>query len=360
MTTNVNTYIIAEAGVNHNGSLDLAYKLIDAALYCGADAVKFQTFKTEHLVTRHAPKASYQIKNSGSSSHQYDMLKELEFSDTCWLKIIGYANERGMKILSTPFDGDSLKFLVSVACLSEIKVSSGDLTNAPFLLEIAKSAESIILSSGMSSLSEIETALGVIAYGFISDAASTPSKSSFEAAYYSKLGQEVLRKRVSLLHCTTEYPAQVDEVNLSVINTLKSAFGLEIGLSDHTRGKHIAVAAVALGARIIEKHFTLDCNLPGPDHCASLEPHEFKDMVSSIRDVERALGTGIKIPFPSELNNRTSVRKSLVSSTPLRKGETIVPVCKRPGNGVSPYKFWEYINRPANRDYNTDEQLDEF
>lgn len=351
------TFIIAEAGVNHNGSLDLAKQLIDAAADAGADAVKFQTFRAEQLVARHAPKAEYQTRTTDAKESQFEMIRKLELTDADHEVLIAHADARRIEFLSTPFDTASLHLLTNRFGLTTIKVSSGDITNAPFLLDIARAAQRVILSTGMSTLGEIEAALGVLAFGFIEPNA-TPARNSFEEAYSSDAGQLALRDRVVLLHCTTEYPAPISEVNLRAMDTMSTAFSLQIGYSDHTQGIHVSVAAVARGATLIEKHFTLDRGLRGPDHKASLEPGELNAMVSAIRDVEQALGDGIKRPTSSELKNRAIARKSLVSTKPLAQGEPLSIACKRPGNGVSPFEFWSREGRPAPRSYVTDEVLD--
>ena len=353
----MSTFIIAEAGVNHNGSLDLAKQLIDAAADAGADAVKFQTFRAEQLVARHAPKAEYQARTTDAKESQFEMIRKLELTDADHEVLIAHANARRIEFLSTPFDTASLLLLTNRFGLTTIKVSSGDITNAPFLLDIARAAQRVILSTGMSNLAEIEAALGVLAFGFIEPNA-TPTRNSFEESYSSDTGQRALRDRVVLLHCTTEYPAPISEVNLRAMDTISTAFGLPIGYSDHTQGIHISVAAVARGATLIEKHFTLDRGLPGPDHKASLEPGELQAMVSAIRDVEQALGDGIKRPTASELKNRAIARKSLVATKPLTQGEPLTIACKRPGNGISPFEFWSREGHPASRSYATDEVLD--
>jgi N-acetylneuraminate synthase len=357
METEVPTFIIAEAGVNHNGSLELAKQLIDAAADAGADAVKFQTFRAEQLVTRHAPKAEYQASTTDAKESQFEMIRKLELTDADHDVLIAHAEARRIEFLSTPFDTASLYLLTNRFGLTTIKVSSGDITNAPFLLEIARASQRVILSTGMSTLAEIESALGVLAFGFI-DPNATPLRNSFEQAYSSDAGQVALRDRVVLLHCTTEYPAPFSEVNLRAMHTMSTAFGLPVGYSDHTPGIHVSLAAVARGATLIEKHFTLDRGLPGPDHKASLEPSELHAMVSAIRDVEQALGDGIKRPTASESKNRAIARKSLVATKPLAQGEPLTIACKRPGNGVSPFEFWRRDGRPAPRYYATDEVLD--
>lgn len=354
----MSTFIIAEAGVNHNGSLDLAKQLIDAAALAGADAVKFQTFRATQLVSRHAPKADYQKRTTAKDESQFDMIKKLELTEADHEVLISYANSRNIEFLSTPFDSESLHLLTSRFGLKTIKISSGDITNAPFLLDIARVAERVILSTGMSTLAEVEAALGALAFGFVKPDA-IPVRNSFEEAYSSDGGQRALRDRVSLLHCTTEYPAPFSEVNLRAMDTMAQAFGLPTGYSDHTHGIHIAVAAVARGASLIEKHFTIDRTLPGPDHKASLETTELSALVSAIRDVEHALGDGIKRPTVTESKNKNVARKSLVVERDVSVGEKLAVVCKRPGTGLSPFEYWRLHNRVAIRNYVADEVLDE-
>lgn len=359
MASNIKTFIIAEAGVNHNGSLEMAHKLIDAAAEAGVDAVKFQTFRAERLVARHAAKAAYQMRSTDPDESQFEMIRKLELSEQDHDQLIAHARHKNVEFMSTPFDNESLHLLTGRFGLSTIKVSSGDITNAPFLLEIARTARQVIISTGMCTLAEVEAALGVLAFGFTATAEAHPCPQAFEEAYASAAGHNALQERVSVLHCTTEYPAPIAEVNLRAVDTMAQAFGLRTGYSDHTPGIHIPIAAVARGATIIEKHFTLDRNLPGPDHRASLEPAELRDMVSAIRNVERSLGDGIKRPTASEWKNRPIARKSLVAAQGIRRGEPLALACKRPGTGISPYRYWDLEQKPATRDYSADEVIDE-
>lgn len=358
MNSEKHTYIIAEAGVNHNGSFDLALRLIDAAVEAGADAVKFQTFNSKSLASSLAKKADYQKKTTSSDESQLEMLTRLELSKELHFKLRDHCDSSGIAFLSTPFDMDSLLFLTGVMELKTIKISSGDLTNAPFLLETARLSDQVILSTGMSSMEEVGDALGVLAYGFLDPTAMPCSREDFLHSFQSVDGKRALRERVILLHCTTEYPAPPAEVNLRAMNSLEETFGLRCGYSDHTRGIHIPIAAVARGACVIEKHFTLDRSLPGPDHPASLEPGELKAMVANIRELELALGDGKKFPTPSEGPNRDVVRKSLVVERATRAGTPLSLVCKRPGTGISPFEFWTWQGTPANKDYQEDELLE--
>lgn len=352
-------FIIAEAGVNHNGSLEIAKKLIDAAVTAGADAVKFQTFKADKTISVYAPKAEYQKKTTEVGESQLDMVRKLELNAKQHKELVNYCDQQGIEFMSTPFDLDSVDFLVNELNVKCIKISSGDITNAPLLLQAARTGKDIILSTGMSTLGEIEQALGVLAFGFLNND-ETPTISRFREAYYSQKGRNRLKQKVTLLHCTTEYPAPFEEVNLKVMDTMKLAFNLTTGYSDHTNGIAVPIAAVARGAEVIEKHFTLDKNMEGPDHKASLEPHELKAMVLSIRQVEKALGSAVKIPTESEYKNINVARKSLVANKDIIKCEKFNAenvTFKRPGNGISPYHYWEIVREQAKKDYKKDELI---
>ena len=352
-------YIIAEAGVNHNGSLELAKHLVDVALESGADAIKFQTFKAEKVVSQSAPKAEYQTQVTDVSESQLEMIKRLELSEHNHKILIDYCNERNIQFLSTPFDLESVDFLSCILNLPKLKLPSGEITNSPLLLKAAQTFKPIILSTGMSTLGEVETALGVIAFGY-TQTNELPSIASFQSAYRSELGQQALKAKVTLLHCVTEYPTPFHEVNLKAMDTLKAAFGLTVGFSDHTLGITIPIAAVARGAMVIEKHFTLDRNLPGPDHQASLEPDELKAMVQAIRQVELAMGSGIKASAPSELKNQSVARKSLVASDNINIGSIFTNenlTTKRPGTGISPMYYWEYLGKKSTKYYKQDEMI---
>lgn len=348
------TLIIAEAGVNHNGNRDLAFKLVDAAHHAGADIVKFQTFKAKNLVTQSARQAEYQIRNTGVNESQFEMLTRLELDYETHKALVSYCHDLGIEFLSTAFDSESLSFLVNDLGLNRLKIPSGELTNAPFVFEHARTGCDLIISTGMATLAEVEAALGVIAFGLIAPLDAQPSTDNFVQAYASDEGQCALKQKVTLLHCTTEYPAPVNEINLRAMHTMQSAFGLNIGYSDHSAGITLSIAAVAMGAQVIEKHFTLDKAMEGPDHKASLEPAELQSMVKAIREVEQALGSGIKAPQPSEIKNKQVARKSLVAATAIRRGE-IFSACnlsiKRPGNGVSPCQYWTLLGTQAKQDY---------
>lgn len=328
--------IIAEAGVNHNGSIDAAYSLIDVAADCGVDYVKFQTFDAAKLVDRNALKADYQIKNSGAGESQYEMLKRLELPRAAFSELLNYSVNKGVKFLSTPFDIDAAYFLADLG-IDKMKVSSGDLTNIPFLRELAKIGLPVILSTGMANLSEVEAAVETL----------------------ESKGMPI--DKLTILHCTTEYPAPACEVNLNAMRTLRCAFpGATIGYSDHTQGIAISLASVANGAQVLEKHFTLDRNLPGPDHKASLEPFELKSLVMGAREIVQALGDGRKQPTTSEKINMGVARKSIVAARHIRKGETFSDdnlIVRRPGTGVSPLLWDKVVNQVSLRDYEEGEQI---
>jgi len=330
------TLIIAEAGVNHNGDISLAKKLIAAAADAGADLVKFQTFTAKNLVSASAPKAEYQKKTTESSESQLEMIQKLELSREGHAVLIEECRVNGIGFFSTAFDYQSFDLLMELGCLEQVKIPSGELTNLPLLRYMSRFGKPLLLSTGMANLGEIEAAIEAI------EVAGTP------------------RHLITVLHCTTEYPTPMEEVNLRAMVAMKKAFGVNTGYSDHTPGIVIPVAAVELGATIIEKHFTLDRNLPGPDHKASLEPYELKAMVDGIRNVERALGDGVKRPSPSELKNKLIARKSLVAIRPISTGEAFSAEnmsAKRPGTGLSPMLWDEIVGRTATKDFAVDEQI---
>jgi N-acetylneuraminate synthase len=352
------TLIIAEAGVNHNGSEELAIQLIDAAKAAKADIVKFQTFKASNCVTKNAVQADYQTINTNKEESQLAMIKRLELSFDAHHRLIRYCNKVGIEFLSTAFDFESLDFVVNELGLTRLKIPSGEITNAPLVLAHAKTKCDLILSTGMASLSDIEAALGVIAFGFISKEGDKPSISAFREAYFSLEGQQSIKNKVTILHCTTEYPAPLEDINLKAMDTIQNAFLLPVGYSDHSKGILVPIVAVARGATIIEKHFTLDKNMEGPDHKASLDPIELKTMVKSIRETEASLGDGIKGPRPSEIKNMTVARKSLVASKKIIKGDYLSEqniTIKRPGTGSSPFMYWEKIGTKATQNYNEDD-----
>jgi N-acetylneuraminate synthase len=356
---NKSVYIIAEAGVNHNGSLEMAKRLIDVAAEAGADAVKFQTFKAEKVISRYAPKAEYQKKTTTETESQLEMVKKLELDENAHRLLIEHCQARNIQFLSTPFDFDSIDLLANKLDLPRLKIPSGEITSGPYLLHIARTGKPIILSTGMSTLDEIETALGVLAFGYLL-IKKRPSPEEFHDAYCSQAGRKIIEEKVTLLHCTTEYPAPFNEVNLRAMATMRNAVGLPVGLSDHTPGIAVSIAAVAMGAAVIEKHFTLDKNMPGPDHKASLEPDELKEMVTAIRQVENAFGIGQKVPSPSEFKNRDIARKSLVASKPICKGDVFTQenlTMKRPGTGISPMHYWDLLEKISDKDYSEDELI---
>ena len=329
-------FIIGEAGVNHNGDLAMALALVDAAAQAGCDAVKFQTFRAEALVTRAARMADYQQANTGRTESQFDMLKRLELSPEAHHRLMAHAAARGIMLFSTAFDMASVEFLAGLD-FPLWKIPSGEITNLPYLERIARERKPVVLSTGMATLSEVDAALQVL------------------------LQHGCTRESVCVLHCNTEYPTPFGDVNLRAMATMGAALGTAYGYSDHTPGVAIPAAAVALGARVIEKHFTLDRTLPGPDHVASLEPAELAAMVDAIRHVEQALGDGIKRPSASEEKNRAIARKSIVASAPIAAGELLGEhnlAVKRPGTGVSPMRWHEIVGRRASRAYAADEPID--
>lgn len=358
---NQSVYIIAEAGVNHNGNLDLAMQLVDVAAEAGANAVKFQTFCTELLVTTDAEKAAYQKRETDPDESQYEMLKKLELNHQDHFLLQTYCKKRHIDFLSTPFDAVSADFLLHQLHLSNIKIASGEITNAPLLLQIASAKSNIILSTGMSTLGEIEQALGIIAFGYIGSA-EKPSQDAFTHAYSSVEGQKLLKQKITLLHCTSDYPANFIDINLLAMDTLKNAFHFRVGYSDHSLGIAIPIAAVARGATMIEKHFTLNKKLPGPDHKVSLKPDELKSMVKSIREVELALGSHLKIPTKNELETKKIARKSLAASKIIKPGDCFSKYnlqALRPGSGVSLVHYWDYLEKEANKSYQAGELIHE-
>lgn len=351
-------FVIAEAGVNHNGDIGLALELIDVAAATGADAVKFQSFQADHLVTRSAQKAQYQIDNTGESGGQHEMLARLQLTGDSHRILVERCAARGIAFMSTAFDAGSLELLVKLG-MPAIKVPSGDITCAPMLLQAAQLKQRLIVSTGMSTLADIEQALGVLAFGLTREGVPA-NRADCEAAYVSTDGRKALARHVTLLHCVTQYPAPPEAVHLRAMDTMAAAFGLPVGYSDHTAGIEIAIAAVARGASVIEKHFTLDRNLPGPDHAASLEPTELAQMVRSIRAVELALGLPLKQPAATEIGNRAVARRSIVAGRAIAQGERLdlqMLACKRPGNGMSPMDIWALQGRVATRNYAPDDAI---
>ncbi|WP_281171909.1 N-acetylneuraminate synthase [Algoriphagus terrigena] len=328
--------IIAEAGVNHNGDIEQAKKLIDAAAESGSDYVKFQTFKASKLVTKSAGRADYQNSNTGNTDSQYEMLKKLELSEDAHLELISYCKSKSIKFLSTGFDLDSLGFLYNIG-IDLFKIPSGEITNLPYLRKIASFNKPVVMSTGMASMGEVQEAFEVLLDGGIA------------------------KSDITVVHCNTEYPTPMEDVNLRAMNDIGRKLNVKIGYSDHTLGIEVPIAAVALGATVIEKHFTLDRNLPGPDHRASLEPAELKEMVRTIRNIERAIsGSGIKEPSSSEIKNKFVARKSIIAVKPIRKGETLSESnlgVKRPGIGVSPMRWDEVVGSTAMKDFEPEELI---
>lgn len=325
--------IIAEAGVNHNGDIEIAKRLVDAAKRSGADVVKFQTFNPDKLASRVAEMAEYQKENTGTVQSQKDMLRKLALKNEDFVELAQYCEKVGIQFLSTPFENESISFLNK---LQQVwKVSSGDITNYPFLVEIAKTGKQVILSTGMSTMEEVKEAVELLELNGAS--------------------------KVILLHCTSNYPTRMEDVNLRAMLTLKEQIGCDVGYSDHTKGIEIPIAAVAMGASVIEKHFTLDRCMEGPDHKASLEPDELKAMVNAIRNVERALGDGVKKPSEGEMATKLVARKSIIAARNIKQGELLTDenvTTKRPGNGVSPMRWNDVIGSRAIRDFLEDELIE--
>lgn len=327
-------FVIAEAGVNHNGDMRTAKRLIDAASEAGADAVKFQTFKADKLVCRTAKKADYQLETTNRSETQYEMLKKLELTEQMHRELIEYCDKRKIMFLSTPFDLESIKLLSELG-IQIFKVPSGEITNLPYLQRIAEQQKRIILSTGMSNMEEVKASVNVL--------------------------RNHGAKDITLLHCNTQYPTPMQDVNLMAMVKMNEELGLPVGYSDHTQGIEVPIAAVAMGARVIEKHFTLNKNMEGPDHRASLNPIELKAMISAIRNIELAVGTGIKEPTESEISNRQVARKSIVAKRTIKKGEIFTEkniTTKRPGSGISPMRWFEIIGMEAKRDFVEDELIE--
>nr|MBQ4455698.1 N-acetylneuraminate synthase [Clostridia bacterium] len=329
------TLIIAEAGVNHNGNFELAKKLIDKAVEGGADIVKFQTCKAENVISRYADKAEYQKVTTGEADSQLEMVRKLMLSYEEYGELKKYCDEKGIEFLSTAFDLPSVDYLHSIG-MRRWKIPSGEITNLPLLIKIAKLHEPIIMSTGMSELSEVADAVKVLKDNGATD--------------------------ITLLHCTTEYPAPYEDVNLKAMETMREAFDLPVGYSDHTKGLEIPVAAIAMGACVIEKHFTLDRNMEGPDHKASIEPDELKSMVDQIRHVEVAIGNGEKKVSASELKNQDIARKSIIAKTMIKAGDVFTEdniTTKRPGSGINPMRWFDLLGRTAKHDYEEDYLIEE-
>jgi sialic acid synthase SpsE len=354
------TYVIAEIGVNHDGDLGRALEMVDAVAECGADAVKIQTFLAETLVKRDTPKAPYQLETTSSRESQFEMLRRLELSRNDHLLVMTRAQERGLDFLSTPYDRDSLDFLIGDMGVEQIKIASSDITNLPLLLEAGRSRRRLILSTGMSTMAEILRALNVIWFGARTTVGSTPSQAEIRAPLAAK-AEEYLSSSVILMQCTSQYPAPVADANLRAIATIKEAFGIPVGYSDHTLGSTTAIMSVALGSVAYEKHFTLDRTLPGPDHSASMEPLEFRSLVAAIREAETALGGGLKAPSPVEFQNRHPMRKSLFAARAITAGELVTESdvdVMRPEIGQTPDLYWEWVGHAAPRSFAPGEPID--
>ena len=354
------TFLIAEVGVNHDGELNKALELIDIASEAGADAVKFQTFISEDLSSKHAKKAAYQLSNTNNNESQLDVLKKLELSNGDYESIVNRCWKKNIQFMSTAFDNKSLKFLTQQLKVKILKIPSGEITNAPFLLEHAKTGLDIILSSGMSSMKEVETALAYICFGYLNPNKVVNYEDVFDC-YHSKEGKAILNDRVVILHCTSQYPAPLKDINLNALKTLKKEFGLKIGYSDHSLGYLVSSNAISLGAKVIEKHITLDKSLPGPDHSASLSPHEFEEFVKVMRETELFLGDGKKTITDSEKETKDVARKSIVASHLIKKGEIFTKenlTIKRPGTGISPTEIWNLYGEESPKEFNKDEIIE--
>lgn len=352
-------YIIAEAGVNHNGERELAFALVDAAAAAGVDAIKFQTFDAARLASKHAPKAAYQKKSTDESESQLAMLKKLELPRTWHVELQAYARQKGIEFLSTAFDPDSLSFLVDLG-MPLFKIPSGELTNGPLLWQFARTGKPLILSTGMATLSEVEQGLAIVAHALESSQEPADIDEVWRC-WGNRESRQRLHGHVTLLHCTSQYPTPWSEVNLKAMDTLASAFGLEVGYSDHTEGCLIPVAAVARGAKVIEKHFTLDRLLPGPDHKASLEPDELKRMVSEIRSLELALGDSCKAPQVSEWDTRRAARQQVVATQEIAAGAIFSRedlATARCGQGLPPTALWGLVGRRSARNYHAGEIIE--
>jgi len=352
-------YVIAEAGVNHNGNRELAFQLVEAAAQAGADAVKFQTFNASRLASAQAPKAAYQKRSTDAAESQLEMLRKLELPLSWHHELQAHARERGIEFLSTAFDADSLAFLQQLG-LPLYKVPSGEITNGPLLWRFARTGRPLILSTGMATLSEVEQALAIAAHGMHADVEPAGLDEVWQG--WSRADwRERVRERVTLLHCTSQYPTPPHEVNLRAMDTLASAFGLRVGYSDHTEGGLVPIAAVARGATVIEKHFTLDRGLPGPDHKASLEPDELTRMVADIRALSRALGSAAKAPQPSEWDTRRAARQQVVAARAIAGGATLVRddlTTARAGTGLPASALWDCVGRRATRAYAAGEAIE--
>jgi len=353
--------IIAEAGVNHNGDIGLAKELIEVAADSGADVVKFQTFKADNLVTRDADKAEYQKVLTGADESQFEMLERLELKHEDHFTLIEHCKNHKIEFFSTAFDVQSLIFLTQILNVNYLKIPSGEITNGPFVVEHARTGKNVIISTGMSTLSEVEAALGALAYGYTKGNQPITDAQALSEAFSSKEGQQAIKEKVTLLHCTSQYPAPFNSVNLKAMDTLAETFGLPVGYSDHTEGILVSIAAVARGASVIEKHFTLDKTMQGPDHTASLDPKELKEMIQGIRIIERTLGSGKKEPDESELSTRSVARKSLVAGKDINKGDVFTSDnirILRPGTGLAPNNFWSLLGSKSGAFYKRGDLLE--
>lgn len=358
----LNTYIIAEIGVNHNGSEKMAKKLIDKAKLAGADAIKIQIFKSEALVSNNTILAPYQRRNLKKKLNQYDMLKKLELSNQINKRLFNYSKKKKIDFLTSVFDEESLEFVYQNLNTKTLKIGSGEITNGPLLFKHARLGYDIILSTGNSTIREIEQALGVLVYGYMHKKNNLiiPSRKIFKKLACSKEGRRILKKKVTLLHCVSDYPAKFEDLNINCINSLKDIFGVKVGYSDHSLGFEAAVVATSIGASVIEKHITLDKNLQGPDHKCSMDPVEFKNFVQYIRKVEKMMGTGKKKPSFNEMKNIKHVRKNLYAKIEIKKGDEFNInnlVSKRPYINNSPMMFWELLGKKSKRNFKKNDPI---
>lgn len=356
----MSVYIIAEAGVNHNGSMEMACELIRTAKECGVDAVKFQTFKTEKLVTKEARKAVYQNENDSATSSQAEMLKQLELTDEQFIELSQECERQGIDFLTTCFDSESLRVICRETNLKSLKIGSGDLTNLPLIVDHARTGHNIIISTGMATMAEVEDALAALAYGYLTESGSPESYSWMKLNYFTENNIARIREKVTILHCVTDYPAQPQDLNLNAIVQIRELYKINTGYSDHSLGIEACCAAVALGATCLEKHLTLDQSLPGPDHKASATPEEFKALVLAVRNLEKALIPSIKAPTFREQANLEVARKYLVATVCIEEGECFTEnniEIKRSKMGISPQQYWDVLGKSARKHFDLGESI---
>ncbi len=356
----MSVYIIAEAGVNHNGSMDMAFELIKAACECKADAIKFQTFKTNKLVTNNARKAKYQDENDSTSSTQAEMLKQLELTDEQFIELSKECKRQGIDFLTTCFDSESLDIIYNRVNPKQLKIGSGDLTNLPLIIDHARTGRDIIISTGMATMADVEDALAALAFGYLEKSGMPQGYNWLKLNYFTEEKISKVRDKITILHCVTDYPAQPKDLNLDAIRQMRDVYKINVGYSDHSLGIEACCAAVALGATCLEKHITLDQSLPGPDHKASASPQEFKALVDAVRNLEKALVPRIKAPTYRERANLEVARKYLVAARPITKGECFTSEnieIKRSEIGIAPRHYWEILGKPAMRNFSPGDSI---